>query len=121
MDRFERRDSGPPRRDEMSFGGRFEKRPEGFHERRGGSRGREIMIKSNRDHDRHLVQSSHRNHSPRRESPRRGPPRGDWKLERRDSRYKLHFNSQRKSLKYLCSYIGIEKKWDMYMKVAYCC
>ncbi|XP_032902638.1 scaffold attachment factor B2 isoform X2 [Amblyraja radiata] len=85
MDRFERRDSGPPRRDEMSFGGRFEKRPEGFHERRGGSRGREIMIKSNRDHDRHLVQSSHRNHSPRRESPRRGPPRGDWKLERRDS------------------------------------
>ncbi|XP_078280389.1 scaffold attachment factor B1 isoform X2 [Rhinoraja longicauda] len=89
MDRFERRDSGPPRRDEMPFGGRFEKRPEGFHERRGSSRGREIMMKSNREHDRHLVHSSHRNHSPRRESPRRGPPRGDWKLdrmpERRDS------------------------------------
>ncbi|XP_059847716.1 scaffold attachment factor B1 isoform X1 [Hypanus sabinus] len=82
MDRFERRDSGPPRRDEMPFGGRFDKRPEGFHERRGGSRGREIIIKAGRDHDRHLVHGSHRNHSPRRESPRRGPPRGDWKLER---------------------------------------
>ncbi|XP_069784551.1 scaffold attachment factor B1 isoform X2 [Narcine bancroftii] len=89
MDRFERRDSGPPRRDEIPFGGRFDKRPDGFHERRGSSRGREIMIKSGRDHERHLVHSSHRNHSPRRESPRRGPPRGEWKLdrmpERRDS------------------------------------
>ncbi|XP_051893582.1 scaffold attachment factor B1 isoform X4 [Pristis pectinata] len=86
MDRFERRDSGPPRRDEIPFGGRFDKRPEGFHERRGGSRGREIMMKSGRDHDRHLVHSSHRNHSPRRESPRRGPPRGDWKLDRMPDR-----------------------------------
>uniref|UniRef100_UPI00398E55CD scaffold attachment factor B1-like isoform X2 n=1 Tax=Pristiophorus japonicus TaxID=55135 RepID=UPI00398E55CD len=90
VDRFDRRDSGgPPRRDEASFGGRFEKRPEGFHERRGGSRGRDIVIKSGRDHDRHFDHSSHRSHSPRRESPRRGPPRGEWKTdrmpERRDS------------------------------------
>ncbi|GCB63319.1 hypothetical protein scyTo_0009642, partial [Scyliorhinus torazame] len=81
MDRFDRRDSGPPRRDEGLFGGRFDKRLEGFHDRR-GSRGRDIVLKSGRDHDRHLDHGSHRNHSPRRESPRRGPPRGNWKLER---------------------------------------
>ncbi|XP_078411713.1 scaffold attachment factor B1 isoform X1 [Cetorhinus maximus] len=86
MDRFDRRDSGPPRRDEGPFGGRFDKRLEGFHDRRGGSRGRDIVMKSGRDHDRHLDHGSHRNHSPRRESPRRGPPRGNWKPERMPDR-----------------------------------
>ncbi|XP_067872759.1 scaffold attachment factor B1 isoform X2 [Heterodontus francisci] len=85
-DRFDRRDSGPPRRDEGPFGGRFDKRLEGFHDRRGGSRGRDIIMKSGRDHDRHLDHGSHRNHSPRRESPRRGPPRGDWKPDRMPDR-----------------------------------
>ncbi|XP_067824112.1 scaffold attachment factor B1 isoform X2 [Heptranchias perlo] len=86
VDRFDRRDSGPPRRDEPPFGGRFDKRPEGFHDRRGGSRGRDIVMKSGRDHDRHLDHGSHRNHSPRRDSPRRGPPRGDWKTDRMPDR-----------------------------------
>ncbi|XP_020373513.1 scaffold attachment factor B1 isoform X1 [Rhincodon typus] len=86
MDRFDRRDSGPPRRDEGPFGGRFEKRLEGFHDRRGGSRGRDMVMKSGRDHDRHLDHGSHRNHSPRRESPRRGPPRGNWKPDRMPDR-----------------------------------
>uniref|UniRef100_V9KC19 Scaffold attachment factor B n=1 Tax=Callorhinchus milii TaxID=7868 RepID=V9KC19_CALMI len=82
MDRCERRDGGPPRRDEPHFGGRFEKRPEGMHDRRGGSRGRDMMMKPGREHDRQLDHGSHRNHSPRHESPRRGPPRGDWKADR---------------------------------------
>ncbi|XP_048415675.2 scaffold attachment factor B1 isoform X3 [Stegostoma tigrinum] len=86
MDRFDRRDSGPPRRDEGPFGGRFDKRLEGFHDRRGGSRGRDMVMKSGRDHDRHLDHGSHRNHSPRRESPRRGPPRGNWKPDRMPDR-----------------------------------
>eukprot|EP00062_Callorhinchus_milii_P015635 gi/632966289/ref/XP_007899332.1/ PREDICTED: scaffold attachment factor B1-like [Callorhinchus milii] len=47
MDRCERRDGGPPRRDEPHFGGRFEKRPEGMHDRR-------VLDTNLRGEDRHV-------------------------------------------------------------------